>query len=63
MTKTEVKVTSISYCTECRRDFADGEVCHYTWYENNVFCDGCKEVMNERVKESYLDWQERIYKK
>lgn len=62
MGKTDMKVTNISYCAECRRDFATGEVCYYTWYENTCFCDDCKQIMNSRVKESYLDWQKRVFK-
>lgn len=62
LTKTTVNTTSISYCAECRKNFADNETCHFTWYENACFCDDCKQIMNSKVKESYLDWQERIYK-
>lgn len=58
-----VKPTFISYCAECKKDFREGETCHFTWYENNVFCHDCKEVMNNRVTESYLEWQLRIYAK
>lgn len=54
--------TTISYCAECHKDFKDKDTCWYTWYENNVFCHDCKTIMNGRVKESYLDWQLRIYK-
>lgn len=63
MTQIAVKSTNISYCAECHKDFSDNETCNYTWYENDVFCHDCKEIMNSRVKESYLDWQLRIYKK
>lgn len=62
MTKTELKVTNISYCAECRRDFAKNELVYYTWYENDCFCDDCKQIMNGKVKESYLDWQKRVFK-
>lgn len=48
------------YCAECRRDFTDGEVVNFTWYENAFFCDECKAVMNTRVTPSYLDWEQRI---
>lgn len=58
-----VKTTSISYCAECHKDFADNETCNYTWYENDCFCHDCKEIMNNRVNDKYLDWQLRIYKK
>lgn len=58
-----VKPTFISYCAECQKDFREGETCHYTWYENTVFCHDCKEIMNNRVTESYLEWQLRIYTK
>ena len=58
-----IKTTSISYCAECEKDFREGETCHFTWYENNVFCHDCKEIMNGRVTESYLEWQLRIHAK
>lgn len=58
-----VKPTFISCCAECKKDFREGETCHFTWYENNVFCHECKGIMNGRVTESYLDWQLRIYTK
>lgn len=54
-----MKATGTEYCAECERDFLEGEVVNYTWYENRCFCNDCKRVMNERVKESYLDWQLR----
>lgn len=54
------KETSVSYCDECCRDFIMGEVVHFTWYENRFFCDECKQIMNKRVRETYLDW--KIYK-
>lgn len=57
-----VKITRISCCAECGKSFSDNETCNYTWYENNVFCHDCKEVMNDRVQESYLDWQLRMFK-
>lgn len=57
-----VKVTHINCCAECHKDFKENEICNFTWYQNNVFCHDCKKVMNERVKEKYLDWQSRIYK-
>lgn len=56
-----VKPTFISYCAECKKDFREGETCHFTWYENNVFCHDCKEIMNSRVTESYLEWQLRVH--
>lgn len=58
-----IKTTSISYCAECHKDFVDNETCNYTWYENDCFCHDCKEIMNNRVNDKYLDWQLRIYKK
>lgn len=58
-----MKPTFISYCAECRKNFREGETCNYTWYENNVFCHDCKEIMNTRVTESYLEWQLRVYAK
>lgn len=57
------RVTTIHYCGECQKDFLDKEICYYTWYENDVFCIDCKEIMNGRVDQSYLDWQRRIFKK
>lgn len=58
-----VKPTFISCCAECNKDFREGETCYFTWYENNVFCHDCKEIMNGRVTESYLEWQLRIHAK
>lgn len=54
-----MKETNSKYCAECLRNFTTGEITHYTWYENRCFCDKCKQVMNTRVKPSYLDWQLR----
>lgn len=59
--KENVKTTNKSYCAECQRDFDQNETCYFTWYENNVFCQDCKKIMNERVSEKYLDWQLRIF--
>jgi len=58
-----MKDTISNYCGECERDFVAGEVVYYTWYENNFFCEKCKEVMNKRVTHSYLDWQLRKVKR
>ena len=58
-----MKDTISNYCGECERDFVAGEVVSYTWYENNCFCEECKEVMNKRVTQSYLDWQLRKVKR
>lgn len=51
-----MKETKVKYCAECEKDFIDSEVVFYTWYENRCFCDKCKQLMNERVTPSYLDW-------
>lgn len=54
-----MKKTTIEYCAECHRDFITGRIVHYTWFENNCFCDKCKQIMNTRVTPSYLEWQPR----
>lgn len=56
------KEISSTYCAECGKDFISGEKFYYTWYENRYFCDKCKQIMNSRVNESYLDWQPRKIK-
>lgn len=54
-----MKETTSKYCAKCLQDFIIGEVVHYTWYENRCFCNDCQQIMNTRVKASYLDWQTR----
>ncbi len=58
-----IKKTIVNYCGECLRDFNEGEIVYYTWYENDCFCDKCRDLMNTRVTPSYLDWQVRQYVK
>ena len=54
-----MKETLVKNCAECSEDFQQGETVFYTWYENATFCNKCKQVMNRRVTESYLEWQIR----
>ena len=58
-----MKTTSCDYCAVCLRDFSEGEVVSYTWFENRCFCDDCKLLMNSKVSPKYLDWQEREVRK
>ncbi len=51
--------TFIKCCGECGINFVNGQMIYYTWYENRCFCDNCKNIINDRVSERYLDWQIR----
>ena len=57
-TDKEIKEIYNCSCSECKRKFGH-ELVWFTWYRNSYFCDECKEIMNERASESYLDWQQR----
>lgn len=60
MNKDLIETSFRSYCAECNRDYAKNEIVYYTWYENSTFCSDCRDVMNTKVSESYLDWQLRV---
>ena len=57
-TDKEIKEIYNCRCSECKKTFKN-ELVWFTWLENSYFCDECKEIMNGRVSESYLDWQQR----
>lgn len=40
----EIKVTTVTYCQACSRDFKDPEIVFYAPIDNNIICRECAKI-------------------
>ncbi len=45
------KVTTVSYCQSCHKDFKEGKKCWFAVWDNNIICLGCMKASTISEKE------------